>query len=95
MFLIAYTLRAIYSVGFGGYYDVVCQIEYRWIIDGFLRFFFSYTAIVSMLYFHHQSFRDQPSFEADEDVEVDIKIEASSDDKDELEEELYTMDNDF
>jgi hypothetical protein len=48
-----------------------------------------------MLYFHHQSFRDQPSFEADEDVEVDIKIEASSDDKDELEEELYTMDNDF
>ena len=30
-----------------------------------------------MLYFHHQSFRDQPSFEADEYVEVDIKIEAS------------------
>jgi hypothetical protein len=31
----------------------VCQVEVRWVISSTLRSFFIYTAILSMLIFHH------------------------------------------
>jgi hypothetical protein len=32
-------------------------MEVRWVVTSVLRFFFMYTAILSMLLFHHSSFR--------------------------------------
>lgn len=56
-FLFAYALRAILSP-FDLYFKrIVCQMELRWILTGFFRFIFMYIAIVSMLWFHHQSFK--------------------------------------
>ena len=52
-FLVAYTLRACFSIFYKYYELIVCQLEVRWILNGIFRFFFMYTAMASMLWFHH------------------------------------------
>ena len=56
-FLVAYTLRAIIALFVDYYQEIVCQMEIRWVVNSVFRFFFMYTAILSMLVFHHSSFR--------------------------------------
>jgi hypothetical protein len=56
-FLFAYTLRTLTSLLQPYYNEAVCQVEVRWVISSTLRSFFIYTAILSMLIFHHQSFK--------------------------------------
>lgn len=52
-FLIAYTLRFLTAIFEPQYNEAVCQVEVRWVISSTLRSFFIYTAILSMLIFHH------------------------------------------
>lgn len=58
-FLMAYSLRALLSIFEPYFHDIICQVELRWVMTGFFRFIFIYIAIVSMLWFHHQSFKNR------------------------------------
>ena len=59
VFLVTYTFRAIFSIFLGTYrYDIVCQAEIRYLIYLLIDFICNFLPIVTVLYFHHQSFRE-------------------------------------